>query len=441
MRKHTGENTRGRIRSEWGTLKEVAIHRPGFEMFLGLLNPEASLYERAFNRHSAIAEHRRFEEMLKDDFGIKVVKLRDAVLKAADRNAELRAMLIDNAMGALGYLGDPKKAKAARAELKKNVNVYDSDHFFDILVSRPTIDLHGTRKNEPAQLRITSTDPLTNLYFMRDQQLVTDKGVFISRMAKPQRRHETELTKLLWKALGIKIVHEAEENAIIEGGDFMPMKDFALLGEGDRTNAAGVSQMLKYGADFDEVAVVHQPSHPLMPGSEPDPMLDMHLDMYFNVAGSSTVVGSGLLMRHASVDVYQKEGRGRYSKARGRQSLYEYIKGKGFNIIELSTLEQLSYASNFLCVKDGVIIAISTELIAKSSLEYIALKARADPHRYGALHAEMSKEYNRFRSTGQIFPHSRELLENGIDFYAVNLQNLTGGYGGAHCMTAPIERS
>ena len=432
---------RGRIRSEWGTLKEVAIHRPGFEMFLGLLNPEASLYERAFNRHSAIAEHRRFEEMLKDDFGIKVVKLRDAILKGAGRNAELRATLTDSAIDALHYLGDKKKKREALAELKRNANVYGTDHFFDILVSRPTIDLRSPGGKESAQLRITSTDPLTNLYFMRDQQLVTDKGVFISRMAKPQRRHETEVTKLLWKALGIGIVHEAGENAIIEGGDFMPMKDFALLGMGDRTNAAGVSQMLKHGTDFDEVAVVHQPNHPLMPGNEPDPMLDMHLDMYFNVAGSSTVVGSGLLMRGASVDIYQKEGRGRYSKVRGRRNLYEYIKGKGFNIIELSTLEQLSYASNFLCVRDGVIIAISTELVAKPSLEYIALKARSDPHRYGALHAEMTKEYNRFRGTGQIFPHNRELLENGIDFYAVNLQNLTGGYGGAHCMTAPIERS
>ena len=39
-------------------------------------------------------------------------------------------------------------------------------------------------------LHVTENEPLSNLYFMRDQQAVTDKGIVISRMSKPQRRRE-----------------------------------------------------------------------------------------------------------------------------------------------------------------------------------------------------------------------------------------------------------
>ena len=44
--------------------------------------------------------------------------------------------------------------------------------------------------------------------------------------------------------------------------------------------------MLQSGLGFDEVGVVHQPSHPLILGEQRDPMIDMHLDTYFNVASS-----------------------------------------------------------------------------------------------------------------------------------------------------------
>lgn len=38
-----------KVRAEWDPLRKVAIHRPGIEMFFGLLDPYASLYERTFS--------------------------------------------------------------------------------------------------------------------------------------------------------------------------------------------------------------------------------------------------------------------------------------------------------------------------------------------------------------------------------------------------------
>ena len=51
------------------------------------------------------------------------------------------------------------------------------------------------------QLKVTEREPLSNLYFMRDQQAVTDKGLIISKMSKPQRQRETLLTKFFWEIL------------------------------------------------------------------------------------------------------------------------------------------------------------------------------------------------------------------------------------------------
>ena len=178
--------------------------------------------------------------------------------------------------------------------------MYDGGHFFNLLLLHPTLDLEkGGKAARAIHLGVTENDPLANLYFMRDQQAVTDKGIFLSRMSKPQRAGEPSLTKFVWQALGEQIIHETQSPGTFEGGDFIPMKDFALVGFGDRTNRSGVDQMLEFGLNFDEVAVVHQPSHPLIPGDEIDPMIDMHVDTYFNIAGSGVAVGSELLLKRA----------------------------------------------------------------------------------------------------------------------------------------------
>jgi arginine deiminase len=200
--------------------------------------------------------------------------------------------------------------------------------------------------------------------------------------------------------------------------------------------------MLRHGLDFDEVGVVHQPNHPLIPGNQRDPMVDMHLDTYFNVAGSGTVVGSELLLNAAKVDVYHREGKGSYKKSKGEnKTLREFIKGKGFEIVNLTTLEQLSYASNFLCVRDGTILAVEVDRIVKNVLKSLESETKRNPTRYGGLFAQAQKDYAALRDEARFFPNKKELYEYGIEALPMALTNLTGGYGGAHCMTAALERS
>jgi len=430
-----------KIRAEWDRLHRVAIHRPGMEMWFGLLAPHASLYERAFNRYEARGEHERLEYTLRHEFKVDVFRMKDKLLELADTRPEVHAKLVKMALEELEFARNQKEAAQARKEFVENADVFDSGHFFNVLLLQPRLDLEEGRGARAVHVNVTERTPLANLYFMRDQQVVTDRGIFMSRMSKPQRRKEPRITRFLWESLGEKVVHEVEDPGTFEGGDFIPMKDFALVGTGDRSNAEGVKQMLEYGLDFDEVGVVHQPNHPLIPGAERDPMVDMHLDTYFNVAGSGVVVGSELLLKRAQVDVYHRAGRGNYTQdKKAGVTLHDYMKKKGFEIVFLTTLEQLSYASNFLCIKDGTILAVEVDRVVKKVLAGLEKEAKQNPKRYGKLFAQAKKDYQDLKDSAQFFPNKKELYQYGVDAYPIALTNLTGGYGGGHCMTAALER-
>ena len=212
---------------------------------------------------------------------------------------------MDTARDSIRFTGDRKEAALAEQEFEKNSGAHDSGFFFDLLLMNPSINFEAGKGVREISLAITERQPLSNLYFMRDQQAVTGNGVVLSAMSKPQRTRETAVTRLLWEVTGTTVPRRSGAPGTFEGGDFLPMDEFALIGTGDRTNPEGVRQFLASNpAVFDEIGVVSQPFHPLVPGDMPDPMISMHLDTWFNVASPAVVIGSGLLMRAAKVDVF-----------------------------------------------------------------------------------------------------------------------------------------
>ena len=155
---------------------------------------------------------------------------------------------------------------------------------------------------------------------------------------------------------------------------------------------------------------------------------------------SGGAVGLELLLKAAKVDVYQRISPGEYEKQAGQTNLFSYIKDWGFEIINITTLEQLSYASNFLTIKDNQILAVEVERDVKDILQDLKEKANEDPVRYGKLLSQAEKDYEFLKCESEFFPHKKRIYEYGIDAYPVVLKNLTGGYGAAHCMTAALER-
>jgi|BEDMetMinimDraft_2_1075160.scaffolds.fasta_scaffold00023_18 arginine deiminase len=431
---------KARARAEWERLRAVMVHSPGMEMRLGLLAPYASLYERAFSGSDAALEHERLKYILEREFGVEVFTLKDSLLKAIKAREDMRRELVKLASKYISFRGSREEVAKAREQLIDNYGTYDDEHYFYILLLNPLIDLSKGKGARAVYVDVTARQPLSNLYFMRDQQAVTDKGIFVGRMSKPQRRRECIVTSFAWRVIGMDVLHETSEPGRFEGGDFMPMGNFALVGMGDRTNEEGIRQLMKYGVDFEEIAVVHQPRHPLM--EQQDRMISMHLDTYFNCVSSGVIVGNELLLKNAKVDIYEKRERGRYARKRSEKmyNLYEYIRSKKFDIIKINTLEQMCYASNFLCVRENVILAVETDRIARKVLTNLKANAEKYPGRYDRLLQQAEKDYSELRSSGGFFPHKKEIYEYGVDAYPITLTNLTGGYGGAHCMTCNLLR-
>jgi len=251
---------------------------------------------------------------------------------------------------------------------------------------------------------------------------------------------EPSITTAILELAGAKIVHSIRSPGTLEGGDFIPAGKFAMVGIGDRTNQNGADQLLKHGLNFEEVAIVHRPGHPLIPGDEPDPMIDMHLDTYLNFPGKDVAVGCEPLLKRAKVDVYKKQTRGHYRKTGKTTNLHDYLIQHRFTIVPITTLEQMCYASNFLCIKDHAILAIDVERVVKNVLRNLEEKARADPHRYSALLSQARRDLNELKRLDQFFPHKRQFQELSVDVTPLQLQEITGGYGGIRCMTSVLNR-
>jgi arginine deiminase len=427
-------------RAEWHRLQEVLIHRPGIEMFFGLMEPYSFLYERAFSADGAIYEHTQLEHAL-TEAGVTVRRLKRYAVEAEQARPALLAHVRKAAHRLVRYSGPKDMVARSRKALQQNLPSFDAETLFNILLLRPSVRLErrwGARGILPT---VELDCPLANLYFMRDQQALSGGGFVLGRMSKPQRQEEPFLTGAILRASGSTIAGAVRAPGTFEGGDFMPLGRFALLGTGDRTNASGVRQVLGMPIGFDEVGVVHQPAHPALPDDAPDPMIDMHLDTYFNVAGNGVAVGCEVLLKAARVEVYYRKGGGRLVREPTTRSLWEYLAEKKFEVVPLSSLEQMSYATNFLCVRDHKIIAVEVERELDRVLGGVVNAARRDPHRYGALLSLVRKERADLREGRGFFPHTAAVRDRKIDVTPLSLQEITGGYGGAHCMTCVTNRA
>lgn len=430
------------VRAEWHKLREVVVHRPGIEMFFGILEPYSFLYDRFFSMDEALFEHRALEHALKKT-GSEVRRLKQLFAEHAAPRPEYRARAVAEAIRLVRYLG--VAAERGPRYIRETIEQMDAETLFNILLLSPTVEARG-RMSETDQRRIiypfvTLEVPLANIYFLRDQQATTDRGIVYGRMAKPQRRREVKITRLAFEGSGHPTSLSVRAPGTFEGGDFMPADDFALIGVGDRTNREAVRQLLRHGMTYDEVVIVDRPKHPLMGGGGYDPMLYMHLDTYFNIAGEGIAVGCGELLDNTVIEVYQRHGRSYRAQPQDSGiSLTEYLRRKEFHLIRLSTFEQLAFASNFLTVDDRKILAVDVERNSKSVLSKIERLRSTDEYKFGTLCDHALSEYNKLRLARDLFPRKREVEECGIDVVPLDLDSLTGGYGAARCMTAPLRR-
>lgn len=80
--------------------------------------------------------------------------------------------------------------------------------------------------------------------FVYDSSYITDQGAILTRPGKAVRRPEVALARQAYEELGIPIIGEIEAPGTVEGGDCCWIShDLLAVGEGYRTNAAGIDQL------------------------------------------------------------------------------------------------------------------------------------------------------------------------------------------------------
>ena len=424
--------------AEWSPLREVMIHRPGIEMVFGLLQPYAFLYERAFSFTEAVREHRQLQSALEEE-GVKVRTLQQLALEVAERDPRFARKVRAQIPRIVRYTGPAEMVRRSRETLDQNLREFDAETLFQILLLQPSIRLDRRAGFRGIAPQVALHTPLANLCYMRDQQALTRQGFILGRMAKPQRRLESWITGTVLRGARAPIVGEVKAPGTFEGGDFIPGGEWALLGVGDRTNWSAVRQILRMPHGYEEIAVVEQPSHPLLPPGERDPMINMHLDTYMNLAGHDVAVGSELLLSVARTQVYRRRS-SRMVPAGRPTNLADYLGQLGVQVVPISTIEQMSYASNFLTIRDHHIVAVDVGRTAERVLAQLAQGAKRRPRRYGRLYRTAKRELDDLRGLGELFPRNPALRSAGVTVRSLPLEEITGGYGGAHCLTCVQRR-
>ena len=360
--------------AEWLAAKDVVVHAPSEEVFLGVIHPDAALFEQPFSLQGAQREHERFVCLLKKN-GVRVLRLVDILMSGAvdsgDHAIEGPSLRALEAFAGRSLRYDasalPPPQRARQADYKRTVlAALHPRELVKIILQQPTVVLASTAGHNTGVSASYVLNPVMNQYFMRDQVIVTRRGMVLGKFNAVQREVETLIVRFAYQKLGIVPIFEVSGDARLEGGDFLPAGEAALLGQGLRTNAAAVAQLLDaqvFGTRW--VLIVKDPWKN---------QAQMHLDTYFNILGDKLAAmvddrldiedATGKVVQQASprmkptVDVYELDGGG-YRQVVHDGDFQGYLeKTLGYTVIPVPAADQRKYGLNFLSVSDRKILAV-----------------------------------------------------------------------------------
>jgi arginine deiminase len=230
------------VTSEIGRLKTVLVHLPGREIDL-MVPPMMNqlLFDDILYGQVAREEHRRFQQLIRF---------------VADEIIELQDLLEEV------FEDDEVKSHIVRDLAKRN---HLGRRLVRRLLDQPAATLADTlisgipdESAESGDLPKFDIDPVPNLFFMRDPQVVIGSGVVISSMATQARRRESLLSKYVFEhhkrfrgqdPFWVDFTETApkKRNApTLEGGDILvARRDVLLIGLTERTNNAGIKTLLQ----------------------------------------------------------------------------------------------------------------------------------------------------------------------------------------------------
>jgi len=390
-------------RAEYAPIKTILLCEPGPELLYALVWPKAANFEEVFDSQEAIDEHKRYQQYLRRH-GLAVYLLVD--LLAANPK------LVAYAAKAVGF-SNPL-ATLSQSELEQNVSGLGILDQVRLLTERPKMNVS---QNPNLQLDSVTVKPFPNLYFMRDQLIVTDRGVIVGRFDPSDsaiRQGEQDIVKKALEAAGIVVRYEIADPGVLEGGDFIPAGEWGLFGCGLRTNHEAIDQLLTgRGADwlgYRHLAVIIDPPNVCN-------IQEMHLDTYFMLIGQDTCLVVNTRVRppnrkkdpnapdkRPTVEIYDKSPNSEdYARRPGPPMTFrDFLKNelKIRQIITLREEDQREYGINVLCLEDRKIVG----------------SKRDDQH------------------PKQLRSYEQKLAKAGVNFDLLRFTNIRKGFGSNHCM-------
>jgi len=270
---------------ETSVVDTIIIHHPNIEVFMSMLHPAASLYADVTTNSELNKNFENLKELLRAK-KIRMLTVRDCLKMKKDALVEL-------AMTCLTYEAENPEDGKDNEQFKyymsdeyklQTLNKLDADQLVDVILSHPTYKLRYTNINTNVEFVDISFKPLGNLLYVRDQQIITQKGVVIGKFNAKVREIEQKIMRQVFINLGVNIVGEVPNGCLLEGGDFMILNpSLAVLGLGMRTNfEAAVYLMENDLLGCERLALVIDQNDFAQER--------MHLDTFFNILNEKTVV-------------------------------------------------------------------------------------------------------------------------------------------------------
>ncbi len=273
------------VYSEIGKLRKVIVHRPGLEMRrLTPSNCKDLLFDDVIWTHKAQQDHDFFVNLMRDEFEIEVMRVHE-LLEEVVSDSEGRAYILDRKLTPY----DVGVGGALKFELRAWMDAMDSATLVDHLIGGLTMSELPDDLCPISQKAYGANEfilpPLPNQLFTRDSSSWIYGGVTVNPMFWTPRRKETLHLSAIYKyhpafkGGDFKIWWGDPDvdygNAMIEGGDVMPVGDgVVLIGMGERTTYQAVSLLAQQL--FKDEAATH-----VLAARMPRDRASMHLDTVF----------------------------------------------------------------------------------------------------------------------------------------------------------------
>ena len=252
--------------------------------------------------------------------------LKRVLLKHA-RDAFGNQSKLDEQALALNYLGIPNYDDAVRQ--------YDA--FANLL------EQAGVQTEFLAADEITTLDSV----YVRDNAVVSNSGVVLCNMGKAARAVETAEQAKFYATDTLSTLPSMPEGATLEGGDVVWLKnDILAVGQGYRTNAAGISYLHEHLTSAKEIITVPQPHF-----RGPSDVLHI-MSMISPISDDLAVIYSPLM----SV------------------SFRERLMDEGYRFVEVPEHEYDTLGCNILTIEPGVVIMAEGSPDTQKALEKVGVK-------------------------------------------------------------------